>query len=44
MLGFEGLEKYGKKKWRHYVADVIKRLVAATKLTREGSAGAKEKR
>jgi polyphosphate glucokinase len=24
-----GLEKYGKKKWRRYVADVVERLIAA---------------
>jgi polyphosphate glucokinase len=24
-----GLEKHGKKKWRHYVTDAVKRLVAA---------------
>lgn len=28
-LGIRGLEKYGRKKWRHYVADVVNRLVAA---------------
>src|SRR6266446_6833319 len=28
-VGIRGLEKYGKKKWRRYVADVVKRLVAA---------------
>jgi polyphosphate glucokinase len=28
-VGVRGLEKYGKKKWRRYVADVVKRLVAA---------------
>ncbi len=28
-VGVRGLEKYGKKKWRHYVADVVERLVAA---------------
>jgi len=28
-VGIRGLEKYGKKKWRSYVADVVKRLVAA---------------
>lgn len=28
-VGIRGLERYGKKKWRHYVADVVKRLVAA---------------
>jgi len=28
-VGIRGLEKYGKKKWRGYVADVVKRLVAA---------------
>src|SRR5205809_2904424 len=28
-IGIRGLEKYGKKKWRHFVADVVKRLVAA---------------
>ncbi len=28
-VGIRGLEKYGKKKWRRYVADVVQRLVAA---------------
>ena len=28
-VGIRGLEKYGKKKWRKHVADVVKRLVAA---------------
>src|SRR5213593_3494191 len=28
-VGVRGLEKYGKKKWRSYVADVVERLVAA---------------
>jgi polyphosphate glucokinase len=28
-LGIRGLDKYGKKKWRRYVADVVQRLVAA---------------
>ena len=28
-VGVRGLEKYGKKKWRHYVADVVERLIAA---------------
>src|SRR5260221_10953115 len=28
-VGARGLEKYGKKKWRRYVADVVERLVAA---------------
>jgi len=28
-VGIRGLEKYGKKKWRGYVADVVERLVAA---------------
>ena len=28
-VGHEGLEHHGKKKWRSYVADVVKRLVAA---------------
>ncbi len=28
-VGIRGLEKYGKKKWRGYVTDVVKRLVAA---------------
>jgi polyphosphate glucokinase len=28
-VGIRGLEKHGKKKWRHYVADVVKRLAAA---------------
>jgi polyphosphate glucokinase len=28
-VGVRGLEKYGKKKWRGYVADVVERLVAA---------------
>lgn len=28
-VGIRGLEKYGKKKWRRYVADVVKRLIAA---------------
>src|SRR5436309_14933969 len=27
-VGIRGLEKYGKKKWRSYVADVVMRLVA----------------
>src|SRR5207244_8233991 len=29
-VGIRGLEKYGKKKWRAYVNDVVKRLVAAS--------------
>jgi polyphosphate glucokinase len=28
-VGIRGLKKYGKKKWRHFVTDVVKRLVAA---------------
>ena len=28
-VGLRGLEKYGKKKWRRYVTDVVDRLVAA---------------
>lgn len=28
-VGLRGLEKYGKKKWRKYVIDVIERLIAA---------------
>ncbi|HXJ60886.1 MAG TPA: ROK family protein [Verrucomicrobiae bacterium] len=28
-VGIRGLEKYGKKKWRRHVADVVQRLVAA---------------
>jgi polyphosphate glucokinase len=28
-VGIRGLEKYGKKKWRLYVADIVKRLIAA---------------
>jgi polyphosphate glucokinase len=28
-LGVRGLEKYGKKKWRGYVADAVERLIAA---------------
>lgn len=28
-VGLRGLKKYGKKKWRHHVADVVKHLVAA---------------
>lgn len=28
-VGLRGLEKYGKKKWRRYVADVVERLIAA---------------
>ena len=28
-VGIRGLEKYGKKKWRKFVADVVKRLIAA---------------
>ena len=28
-VGLRGLEKFGKKKWRRYVADVVERLVAA---------------
>jgi polyphosphate glucokinase len=28
-VGLRGLEKYGKKKWRKYVADVVQRLSAA---------------
>jgi polyphosphate glucokinase len=28
-LGARALEKYGKKKWRHYVADAVERLIAA---------------
>ena len=28
-VGIRGLEKYGKKKWRDYVAYVVRRLIAA---------------
>ncbi len=28
-VGLRGVEKYGKKKWRAFVADVVKRLIAA---------------
>src|SRR5437867_9302468 len=28
-VGIRGLKKYGKKKWRSYVADVVERLIAA---------------
>ena len=28
-LGVRGLEKYGKKKWRRYVADTVERMIAA---------------
>ena len=28
-VGVRGLNKYGKKKWRRYVADVVQRLIAA---------------
>src|SRR5262249_5848453 len=28
-VGVRGLNKYGKQKWRHYVADVVNRLIAA---------------
>ena len=28
-VGVRGMQKLGKKKWRHYVADVVKRLIAA---------------
>jgi polyphosphate glucokinase len=28
-VGLRGLEKHGKKRWREYVADVVRRLVAA---------------
>jgi polyphosphate glucokinase len=28
-VGLRGLEKYGKKKWRRYVTDVVERLIAA---------------
>jgi polyphosphate glucokinase len=28
-IGLRGLEKYGKKKWRRYVSDVVARLIAA---------------
>lgn len=28
-VGVRGLEKYGKKKWRRHVADVVERLIAA---------------
>jgi len=28
-VGVRGFEKYGKKKWRRYVADVVERLIAA---------------
>jgi polyphosphate glucokinase len=32
-VGLRGLEKYGKKKWRKHVADVVKRLTAALEPT-----------
>ena len=28
-VGIRGLEKYGKKRWRRYVVDVVERLIAA---------------
>ena len=28
-IGVRGLDKYGKQRWRHYVIDVVRRLVAA---------------
>lgn len=28
-IGLRGLEKFGRKKWRRYVADVVERLIAA---------------
>jgi polyphosphate glucokinase len=28
-IGLRGLKKYGRKKWRRYVSDVVKRLIAA---------------
>jgi polyphosphate glucokinase len=28
-IGIEGLKRFGKKKWRHYVEDVVARLTAA---------------
>jgi polyphosphate glucokinase len=28
-VGIRGLERFGKKKWRHYVADVVARFIAA---------------
>ena len=28
-VGLRGLERFGKKKWRRYVADVVQRLIAA---------------
>ena len=28
-VGIRGLERVGKKKWRHYVKDVVARLIAA---------------
>lgn len=28
-VGIRGLKKYGERKWRHYVADVVERLTAA---------------
>jgi polyphosphate glucokinase len=28
-VGLRGLERFGKKTWRRYVADVVKRLIAA---------------
>ncbi len=28
-VGLRGMKKYGKKKWRHYVADVVDKLAAA---------------
>ena len=28
-VGLRGLDKYGKQKWRRYVADVVRRLIAA---------------
>ena len=32
-VGVRGLEKYGKKRWRRYVADVVERLIAALEPT-----------
>ena len=33
-IGLHGLERLGKKKWRHYVADVVIRLKAALEIER----------
>lgn len=32
-VGLRGLRKYGKKKWRQYVADVVERMIAALEPT-----------